>query len=105
MVLRVERALYIYSPHLQFLTSIDCKKHGRSVRDFTRRFLKNFLKLKLVGDRIIRHSRIIETGQKGGTWVELVAETTPTKRDSGDSCGNPPVTQVATPLIMQNFKV
>ncbi len=38
-------------------------------------------------------------------WVELVAETTPTKRDRGDSSGNPPVTQVATPLIMQNFKV
>jgi len=38
-------------------------------------------------------------------WVELVAETTPTKRYSGDSSGNPPVTQVATPLIMQNFKV
>ncbi len=32
-------------------------------------------------------------------WVELVAETTPTKRDSGDSCRNPPVTQVAKPLI------
>ncbi len=38
-------------------------------------------------------------------WVELVAETTPTKRDSGDSCRNPPVTQVAKPLIMLNFKV
>ncbi len=38
-------------------------------------------------------------------WVELVAETTPTKRDSGDSWRNPPVTQVAKPLIMQNFKV
>ncbi len=50
-----------------------------------------------------RHSRIIENGQKGGRWVELVAETTPTKRDSGDSSSNPPVTQVATPLIMQNF--
>ncbi len=37
-------------------------------------------------------------------WVELVAETTPTKHDSGDGSGNPPVTQVATPLIMQNFK-
>ncbi len=37
-------------------------------------------------------------------WVELVAETTPLKHDSGDSRGNPPVTQVATPLIMQNFK-
>ncbi len=24
--------------------------------------------------------------------------------DSGDSSGNPPVTQVAMPLIMQNFK-
>ncbi len=24
-----------------------------------------------------RHSRIIENGQKGGRWVELVAETTP----------------------------
>ncbi len=52
-----------------------------------------------------RHSRIIESGQKGGMWVELVAETTPTKRDSGDSSGNPPVTQMATPLIVQNFKV
>ncbi len=51
-----------------------------------------------------RHSRIIENGQKGGRRVELVAETTPAKRDSGDSSGNPPVTQVATPLIMQNFK-
>ncbi len=37
-------------------------------------------------------------------WVELAAETTAAKRDSGDSSGNPPVTQVATPLIMQNFK-
>ncbi len=37
-------------------------------------------------------------------WVELVAETTPTKRVSGDSSSNTPVTQVATPLIMQNFK-
>ncbi len=37
-------------------------------------------------------------------WVELVAETTPTKHDSGDNSGNPPVTQVATPLIMPNFK-
>ncbi len=36
--------------------------------------------------------------------VELVAETTPTKHDSGDSSGNPPVTQVATPLIMQRLK-
>ncbi len=47
-----------------------------------------------------RQSRIIENGQ-GGMWVEPVAETTPTKHDSA----NPPVTQVATPLIMQNFKV
>ncbi len=37
--------------------------------------------------------------------MELVAETMPTKRDKGDSSSNPPVTQVATPLIMQNFKV
>ncbi len=44
-----------------------------------------------------RHSRIIQSGQKGGMWVELVAETPPTKRDSGDSSGNSPVTQVATP--------
>ncbi len=36
-------------------------------------------------------------------WVKLVVETTPTKRDSGDSSGNPPVTQVTTPLIMQDF--
>ncbi len=47
------------------------------------------------------HSRIIENGQKGGMWVELVAET---KRHSGHSSGSPPVTQVAMPLIMQNFK-
>jgi len=50
-----------------------------------------------------RHSRIIENGQKDGRWVELVAETTPTWRYRGDS-SNPPVTQVATPLIMQNFR-
>ncbi len=37
-------------------------------------------------------------------WEGLDAETTPTKRDSGDGTGKPPVTQVATPLIMQNFK-
>ncbi len=48
------------------------------------------------------HSRIIERGQKGGMWVELVLKPHP---PSGDSSGNPPVTQVATPLIMQNFKV
>ncbi len=66
-------------------------------------FWRAFLKLKVGGDgrRHLRHSRIIESGQKGGMWEELVAETTPTKLDSG----NPPVTQVATPLIMQNFKV
>ncbi len=52
-----------------------------------------------------RHSQIIKSGQKGRMWVELDAETTPTKCNSGDSSGNPPVTQVATPLIMQNFKV
>ncbi len=67
-----------------------------------------FLKLKVGGDGHViltaRHSRIIENGQKGGMWVELVAETTPTNRNSGDSSGNPPVTQVATPLIMQNVK-
>ncbi len=50
----------------------------------------------------VRLSRIIKNGQKGGMWVELVAETTPTKRDNS---GNPPVTQVAIPLIMLNFKV
>jgi len=60
-----------------------------------------------VGGAILapRHSRIIESGQKGGMWVGLVAETTPTKCDSGDCSGNPPVTQLATPLIMQNFTV
>ncbi len=70
-------------------------------------FWRAFLKLKVGGDSRChlgsRHFRIIETGQKGGMWVELVAETTPTKRDSGNSSGNPPVTQVATPLIMQNW--
>ncbi len=35
----------------------------------------------------------------------IINKTTPTKRDSGDGSGNPPVTQVATPLIMQNFKL
>ncbi len=67
-------------------------------------FWRGFLKLK-VGGAGRRHlgilySRIIENGQKGGRWVELVAETTPVKRDRGDSSGNPPVTQVAVPLIM-----
>ncbi len=52
-----------------------------------------------------RHSRTIESGQKGGMWVELVAETMPTKHDSCDSSGNPSVTHVTTPLIVQNFKV
>ncbi len=37
-----------------------------------------------------RHSQIIESGQKGGMWVELVTGTSPTKRDSGDNSGNPP---------------
>ncbi len=64
------------------LVAWHCKKHGRSV--VTRRFLK----LKVGG---------------AGMWVKLVVETTPTKRDSGDSSGNPPVTHVATPLIMQDF--
>ncbi len=49
-------------------------------------FCKAFLKPKVggadrrnLGKRVTtRHSRIIENGQKGGTWVELVAETTPT---------------------------
>ncbi len=49
-------------------------------------FCKAFLKPKVggadrrhLGKRVtMRHSRIIENGQKGGTWVELVAETTPT---------------------------
>ncbi len=58
-----------------------------------------------MGGAILTARRIFESGQKGGMWEELVAETTPTKRDSGDGSGNPPVTQVATPLIMQNFKV
>ncbi len=52
-----------------------------------------------------RHSRIIKSGPKGRKWEELVADTTPTKHDSGDGSGTPHVTQEATPLIMQNFKV
>ncbi len=71
-------------------------------------FWRAFLKLKVetaVAILAARHSRIIESGQKGGIWVELVAETTPTKRDSGDCSGNPLVTQVATPLIMLKCKV
>ncbi len=54
-----------------------------------------------------RHSGVIhaaKNGQKGGMWVELDAETTPTKRNSVDNSSNPPVTQVAMPLIMQKFK-
>ncbi len=47
---------------------------------------------------------LIENGQKGSKWVELVAETTPAYRNGGDSSGNPTVTQVTTLLIMQNFK-
>ncbi len=72
-------------------------------------FWRAFLSSKWVETAVAilaaRHSRIIESGQKGGVWVELVAEITPTKRDSGDSSSNPPVTHVVTPLIMQNFKV
>ncbi len=37
-------------------------------------------------------------------WVELVAETTPALRESDDSSGNPPVTQVTTPVTMQKCK-
>ncbi len=67
-------------------------------------FRRAFLKLK-VGFLAARHSQIIESGQKGGMWVELDAETTTTKRDIGDSSGNSPVTKVVMHLIMQNFKV
>ncbi len=45
----------------------------------------------------------IRKWERGGTWEELVAKTTPAKLDGGDCSGNPPVTQLATPLIMQNF--
>ncbi len=64
-------------------------------------FWRAFLKLK-VGGAILAVFSIIENGQKGRRWEELVAETTPTKRDVSD---NPPVTQLATPLFMQHFKV
>ncbi len=98
----------IYSLATLLGTPIDCKKHGRSVRDVTHRFLESIFEAQS-GQRQPSpswlHSRIIKRGQKGGMGVELVAETTTTKRDSGDSSGNPPVTQVATPWIMQNFKV
>ncbi len=43
---------------------------------------------------------LIKNGQKGRKWVELVSETTPAYGNGGDSSGNPPVTQVTTPLIM-----
>ncbi len=73
------------------------QKNGGSVRKVC--FWRAFLKFKVGG----AGRRIIESGR--GRWVELVTEATPTKCNSGDSSGNPPVTQVATPLIMQNFKV
>ncbi len=71
-------------------------------------FWRAFLKLKVGGDSR-RHFgwASLPDNRKWAKRrdVELVAETTPTKHNSGDSSGNPPVTQVATPLIMQNFKV
>ncbi len=84
--------------------TINCKKHGRCVRDVTRRFLKSIFEAQS-GRRQSSPSWLPDNrkGQKGGMWAELVAETTPTKHDSGDRSGNPPVTQEATPLIMQNF--
>ncbi len=68
-------------------------------------FWRAFLKLK-VGGACRRHLGSASDNQNWAKMrAELVAKTTPTKRDSGDSSGNPPVTQVATPLIMQSFKV
>ncbi len=78
-----------FRKHMQ---TIDCKKNGRSVRDVTRRFLERILESLCFGFWS-GHSQIIENGQKGGRWVE-----------SGNSSSNPPVTHVATPLIMQKFK-
>ncbi len=44
---------------------------------------RRFLKLKVGGANLAaRHSRIIKNGQKGGMWVELAAETTPTWREA-----------------------
>ncbi len=71
-------------------------------------FWRGFLKLK-VGGAGRRHlgSTSLPDNRKwakrrevGGAGLRNHA----TKRDSGDGSGNPPVTQVATPLSMQNFK-
>ncbi len=57
-----------------------------SVLEVTCSFLKNNFEAQRGRSRpllswqciITCHSRIIENGQRGGTWVELVAKTTPT---------------------------
>ncbi len=75
--------------------NIDCKKNGR---DITHWFLNRMIEAQS------GRSRPPPSWQHHRKWAkmreELVAETTP----SGDGSCNPPVTQVATPLIMQNFK-
>ncbi len=76
------------------------KKNVHSVRDVTRRSLKRIFEAQSGWSRPLPSwQHIIENGQKGRRWVELVAETTPAQRNS-----NPPFTQLAMPLIMQNFK-
>ncbi len=77
---------------------IEAEKHGF----YPVTIIKPWLIFIRVGKCITaHHSRI--NGQRGRTFVELVAETGHLARRWRQQ--NPPVTQVATPLIMQNFKV
>ncbi len=57
--------------HEERIPTIDCKNHGRSVRGFTRRFLKSIVLSSKWAETAVAilaacHSQIFESGQKGG---------------------------------------
>ncbi len=88
------------------LRTIDCKKHGRSVHDVTRTFLKRFLKLKVggagryhLGCASLPDNRKWAKNKKliGWGWLLKPSATVVTAAAIHLSL-------VATPLIMQNFK-